>query len=42
MTTDLCRVCLQRPATHDSLCDTCREPWHGDPPTWRDSETDVL
>ena len=31
---DLCHVCLQRPATHNSICDDCSPPWHTDAPTW--------
>ena len=36
---DLCRVCIQRPASADGVCDTCR-PWYDDEPrwTWRDLE----
>jgi hypothetical protein len=32
--TDLCRVCLRRPATTDGICDDCRAPWPTDAPTW--------
>jgi hypothetical protein len=31
--TNLCRVCIQRPAGSDGVCDTCR-PWHTDAPVW--------
>jgi hypothetical protein len=31
--TDLCRVCVTRPATADGVCDVCRPPWRTDEPS---------